>query len=414
MAIYGNGRAALVDDPDRAGRLGWGLRPRSAPDPEFLLAPVPGDPQLEPWIAQGRPAPGGGPGALWAEGGAGWTYLAGAPGLDRYLKALAEPRKFQDFVVGISGLGRVGGLAASALAATDASRTRIGTLLVHDSDPGNLERMRQELATVASWRGAVPLPRVAAADLPELFRRCDAFLFAAAPAVPPLGAPGDVRLAQFGPNRAALRDALAAAVAADFTGLFLVISDPVELLAQASFHDSNAPDGRFSGQGLAPERVAGLALGVMWGRALARAREAGQGARVARTGVPYGPHSTDVLVFDDPAGPDPGLSRAMTEAARTGNYRVRELGFIPFIGPALSSVALALPDLLAGREVLASSFVDGIYFGAPCRLRWGLAPTRRPAAPEVRSQVAELHALVRARMVQYGLLAGPLVGQAPE
>jgi hypothetical protein len=407
MELYGNGRVVLVDDPETAGRLGWGPRKRSAPAPGFRLGPVPGDPALEPWIAQGRLAPGGGPRALWQGGGSGWTYLAGYPGLDRYLKAMAEPPRLRELVVGISGLGRVGGLAASALAAADRTRTRIGTLLLHDCDDGNLERMRQELACVASWRGAVALPRVEAAPLGELLRRCDAFLFAAARAVPPLGAPGDVRLPQFGPNREALRGALDAAVEADYTGLFLVISDPVELLAQASFHDSNGPRDGFLGGGLAPERVAGLALGIMWGRALARAEAEGRGARVARRGVPYGPHSTDVLVFDDPAAPDPELSRAMTQAARTGNYRIRDLGYIPCIGPALSSIVLTLPALLQGREVLASSFVDGVYFGAPSRLRWGLAPTRRPVAPGVRRQVEGLHGLVRERMAQFGVVFAP-------
>jgi hypothetical protein len=403
MELYGNGRVVLLDDPATAGRLEWPVRKRSAPEPEIRLAPAAGDPALEPWICQGRAAVGTGPRALWEGGGPEWTYLAGVPGLDRYLKAMAEPRKRQDFVVGISGLGRVGGLAASALAAADRTRTRIDTLLLHDCDRANLERMRQELAAVASWRSDVPLPRVEAVALPELLRRCDAFLFAAARAVPPLGAQGDVRLPQYEPNHAALSEALDAAQAADYTGLFFVVSDPVELLAQASFHDSNAPGGAFLGRGLAPERVAGLALGIMWGRALAQAEAAGEGARVALRGVPYGPHSTDVLVFDDPADPDPALSAAMTQAARTGNYRVRDLGFIPFIGPALSSIALTLPALLGGREVLASSFLDGIYFGAPCRLRWGLAPTRRQAAPAVQRQVEALHGLVKERMAQYGL-----------
>jgi hypothetical protein len=110
-----------------------------------------------------------------------------------------------------------------------------------------------------------------------------------------------------------------------------------------------------------------------------------------------------VLVFDDPESPDPELSRAMTQAARTGNYRIRDLGYLPYIGPALSSIVLTLPQLLAGQEVLASSYVDGLYFGAPCRLAWGLAPTRRQAGPAVREQVRELHGLLQRRMEQYGV-----------
>jgi hypothetical protein len=312
--------------------------------------------------------------------------------------------------VGISGLGRVGGLAASALAAASTGATHIRTLLLHDSDGPNLERMALELGTVASWRRA-PLPRVRAATLDEMMRECDAFLFAAARAVPPLGTPGDVRLPQFGPNREALAGALEAARAAAFTGLFLVVSDPVELLAMAAFHDSNVAGGSFTGGGLAPERIGGLALGVMWGRALAAAEALGHGSRVAARGAPYGPHSQEVLVFDDPASPDADLSRAMTEAARGGNYRVRDLGFLPCIGPALSSIVLTLPGLLAGQEVLASSFLDGIYFGAPCRWNWGLVPTSRAMALPVRRKVEDLHGFLGERMVRYGVTF-PGVGTA--
>jgi len=408
MECYGDGRVVLLDDPATAERLGWLPRRRSAPEPEFRLCPVPGDPATEPWIARGRQVPGCGPRALWSAGRPGWSYLPGVPGLDRYLRRMAEPRRTRELVVGISGLGRVGGLIASGLAAADASRTRIGTLLLHDCDGDNLERMTQELASVASWRQHAPLPRVAAASLPEMMGRCDAFLFAAASAVPPLGTPGDVRLPQFEPNRAALQAALGAAGAAEYAGLFFMVSDPVEPLAQAAFHDSNTLDGRFTGLGLAPERVSGLALGIMWGRALAQAEALGAGARVARRGAAYGPHSLEVLAFDDPADPDAELSQAMTLAARSGNYRIRELGYIPFIGPALASVVLTLPNLLAGREVLASCFLDGVYFGAPARLRWGMTPTPRRVAPPVRTQLEDLHGLLRERMQRLGV-AGPVV-----
>lgn len=403
MELYGNGRVALVDDPSTAERLEWPARSRTAPEPEALLAPVQGDPAREPWIAQGRAPAGSRTAALWEPGDGRWTYLAAAPGVDRYLKAMAEPAKRGGWTVGIAGLGRVGGLAASVLAATDASRTGIATLLLHDCDRDNQERMEVELGSVAHWRSGVPLPEVRGAGLAEMMRRCDAFLFAAANAVPPLGTPGDVRLPQFEPNRAALEGVLEAAREARYAGLFLMVSDPVELLAATAFHDSNAPAGTFQGLGLAPERVAGLALGVMWGRALSAAKAAGALERVARDGVPYGPHSQEVLVFDDLLRPDPGLCQAMTQAARSGNYRVRELGHLPYIGPALSSIALTLPDLLAGREILASGFVDGVHFGAPSRLNWGVVPVPRRACAPVREQVEGLHALLRERMARYGV-----------
>jgi hypothetical protein len=45
---------------------------------------------------------------------------------------------------------------------------------------------------------------------------------------------------------------------ASFVGLFLVISDPVDWLCQAVVDSNTDPAGRFVGDGLAPERIAGL------------------------------------------------------------------------------------------------------------------------------------------------------------
>src|SRR5512136_1748563 len=53
LKLYGNGRAALMDDPATASRLGWGERRRSLPDPEVLLRPREGDPREEPWVVPG-------------------------------------------------------------------------------------------------------------------------------------------------------------------------------------------------------------------------------------------------------------------------------------------------------------------------------------------------------------------------
>ncbi len=399
MNAFGNGRAALLGDAVMAERLGWPRRKRSLPDPELWLTPVEGDPRQEAWIARKRLLPG--LDALWTrpDAQAGWTYLRDVPGLPKYLRRLAEPPRERELVVGITGLGRVGGLAAAALSTIASPQSRISTLLIHDSDAANLERWRLELGSVAAWGRGIRLPVVEVAGREELFRRCDAVLFAAAAWVPPLDATGDMRLPQFPGNRAILQETLQDAARADFSGLFLMVSDPVECLAQASFHDSNVDAaGAFTGLGLAPERCAGLALGVMWGRALAAARAEGRGTRVHARGLPLGPHSTEVLVYDDPQAPDLALCRHMNEAARHGNLRVRELGFLPYVGPALSSIVLTLPRLLAGREILASTFLGGLYFGAPARLDWGLVPRTQRLGQLARKEVHELHALLQGRM----------------
>jgi hypothetical protein len=113
-----------------------------------------------------------------------------------------------------------------------------------------------------------------------------------------------------------------------------------------------------------------------------------------------------VAIFDDLRAPDPTRSAALADAARRGNYQIRQVGFLPYVGPGVSSVALTLPRLLAGREALASVFLDGIFFGCPARLTWGVVPARRPLAPTARTELDVLWRLVSERMADLGLLPG--------
>lgn len=409
MKLYGDGRAALAGDKATADMLGWRERRRSAAEPERILAPRQGDPRFEPWIAppwwdvelavdvlrrrRRRTGP--------------WSYLTGVPGVGRYLAALARPPRRDGLSVAIAGMGRVGGTAASVLAATPACRSGIRELLVYDVDSANQERWVLELLSVGGWRQREELPRVHPTSLAQVFTRCDVFVFAATEGVPPLGWEGDVRLPQFEPNRAILRAFLDQANAAEFAGLFLMVSDPVDLLAQAVLHDSNlGAAGRFTGTGLAPERVAGLGLGVMWARALASARREGWEEAVSRRGGAYGPHSREVVAFDDLTAPSKHRCEQLSRAAREWNYSVRNLGFLPFVGPGVSSVALTLPRLLAGDEALASVFVAGLYFGAPARLAHGLYPSACAMSTEVFATLRGLHARLSGQLRELGL--GPV------
>lgn len=403
MTLFGDGRIALGGDAATAEKLGWGRRRRAAGDPVAVLTPRDGDPRCEPWVCPPWLDPRLGVESLRHRGRGAWTYLPGPPGVLRELSAMAAPPP-ATWRVGVIGLGRVGGVAAATLAATPVGRSRVRELLLHDADTANLERWRLELGSIGPWRGREALPVVRVASPEELFLECDAVLFVATQAVPPLGVQGDVRLVQLAPNRAILGSYLDQALAVGFGGLFLVVSDPVDWLAQAAFVDSNAGQGgAFSGGGLPPERIAGLGLGVMWARALAAARAAGCEARVRARGAAFGPHSVDVIAFDDVRRPDPELSERMTEAARRCNYQVRNLGFLPYVGPGVSSVALTLPRLLAGREAPAASFVGGIYFGSACRMDWGVQPVARAVGAPVWAAVSGLHERLRRQAAELGL-----------
>lgn len=410
MKLFGDGRVALRDDRSMAERLGWSARRRSCPDPEAVLVPRDGDPRREPWVCPPWYDPSAGLDALRRRhtGGA-WTYLASPPGVERELRAMAQPRPAGGWSVGVIGLGRVGGVAATTLAALPVRQSGVRELVVYDVDAANLERWRLELGSIGMWRGRGALPAVRVASPETMFAECDAVLFVATQAVPPLGVQGEVRLVQLAPNRAILRTCLDHAAATAFGGLLLVVSDPVDWLAQAAFVDSNVDQrGAFTGAGLPPERIAGLGLGVMWARALAAARAAGCETRVRARGAAFGPHSVDVIAFDDLVHPDHALSTAMTESARRCNYHVRSQGFLPYVGPGVSSVGLTLPRLLAGREAPAAAFLDGIYFGAPTRLDWGAYPTAHRLGSAVWAAVADLHARLRRLAPELGLACGPL------
>ena len=320
-----------------------------------------------------------------------------------YLERLAQPEK-AGVSVAVAGLGRVGGAAATVLSALPVARTGVRELLLYDIDAANQERWLLELGAIAEWRGTDALPVVRATTPEQVFHTCDVFLFVATAGVPPLGIEQEVRIVQFQPNRAILHGFLERARAARFTGLFLVISDPVDWLAQAAFHDSNTDGvGHFTGDGLAPERIAGLGLGVMWARALAAARREGWEPAVRARGAVFGPHDADVIAFDDLAAPNVARSAVITRAAREANFVIRRLGFLPHVAPGVSSVALALPHLLAGREVLASVIADGLYLGCPARCEWGVLPQPIVAAPQVIAEVAALEARLHERARQLGL-----------
>jgi hypothetical protein len=407
VKLFGNGRAALIGDAVTAERLEWAPRRRSQAAPQILLQPRHGDPRREPWITPGWVQPAAGLEALRSRrGGQRWSYLPEVPGVLPYLRRLAGPPAGRGgLCVALTGLGRVGGVAATLLATTPTRASGIRELLISDVDAANQQRWLLELDSIARWRSKDAMPQVLPATISEVFSRGDVFLFAATDSVPPLGAKGDVRLMQFGPNRAIMRSFVDEARAAGYTGLFLVVSDPVELLAQAAFHDGNSDaSGSFKGDGLAPERIAGLGLGVMWGRALACARRDGWERTVARFGAAYGPHGPDVVVFDDLRKPDSRRSDTLSRAAREGNVKIRNLGHLPYVGPGASSVGLMLAPLLAGEEGLASVLLDGIYFGAPARLDWGMYPTPRPLSGQVWETITDLHARMKGQARSIGLL----------
>lgn len=298
---------------------------------------------------------------------------------------LARPQKKSGLTATLVGLGDVGGTLLIALKLLGRELSRIA---IYDPNEALCRRYEMELNQVLPPDG-VPLPEIAICP-PERLFDCDLFLFTASRGVPPVGSDvQDVRMAQFVRNREMLAGYARRAREAAFGGLFCQISDPVDQLCRAVFLESNRDaSGAFDAAGLLPEQVRGFGLGVMAARAAYHAKKDGidfSGGRV------YGPHGADLIVANHPQNYNEALSARLTQETVTANLRVRELGFKPYIAPALSSAAVSLLRLVRGEVCCSAIPMGGAYFG--CRSRTtsaGILTQREALHPALFRKIEEV------------------------
>lgn len=271
--------------------------------------------------------------------------------------------KRRRFTLTLVGLGDVGGTVLTGLKLLGRD---IDEIKIYDPNEAQCARYEMEMNQVLSADGE-GLPKVSVCAGERLFE-CDAFLFTASRGVPPLGAKGDVRMAQYELNREMLSSYARQARDTGFCGLFAQISDPVDHLCRAVFLESNRDEnGKADGGGLLSSQIQGYGLGVM--RARARYYAPGLGANTEKLRV-YGPHGAGLIAANEPdAGYDDDISLRLTEAAATANLRVRELGFKPYIAPGLSSACVSVLRTLRGEWHDGAVPLGGAYFG--CESRFG-------------------------------------------
>ena len=213
------------------------------------------------------------------------------------------------------------------------------------------------------------LPEVEAVE-PERLFDCDVFLFAATKAVPPVGSGvQDVRMAQLAANRPLAESFARQARKAGFRGLFIVLSDPVDPLCQAVWRASNLDgNGHWDGLGLLAEQVQGFGLGVMNARAAYFAKRDSRFASFLTEGRSFGPHGKGLVIANSVGQYDDALSRELTDLTLEANLRIRDLGYKPYVAPAVSSGAMQLLLTLEGDWHCGSVPLDGVWFG--CRNRF--------------------------------------------
>ena len=204
---------------------------------------------------------------------------------------------------------------------------------------------------------------------PEKLFDCDMFVFVASKGIPPVGSQvKDVRMYQFENNAKIVAHYAKMAREKRFQGLWCAVSDPVDPLAKTAYLESNRDEnGVFDGKGLRPEQIQGFGLGVMNARAAYFAKRDPRLASFLTEGRSFGPHGTGLFIANSIAHYDKDISRELTQLTVTANLKMREIGFKPYVAPALSSGALSLLLTLRGEWHCGSVFLDGIYMGVKNR-----------------------------------------------
>lgn len=284
----------------------------------------------------------------------------------RYEELLPPLRQRERVRVNLLALGDVGStlLMGLRLLGGDVIDS-VGICDVRENVP---QRWEMELNQIVSPEGE-RLPPVEIVSPEEVFDG-DVFLFCASRFVPDTAVKtGDVRMAQYRLNRELAALYAQKARQARYRGLFCVVSDPVDPLCRAVLTESNrAPSGEMDYQGLFSHQVRGFGLGVMNARAAYYARKDPRFASFLTEGRSFGPHGEDLVIANSIRHYDDALSRRLTEQAVRANLRMRELGFKPYIAPALSSGALSLLLCLRGQWHCSSTYLDGVFMGARNRV----------------------------------------------
>lgn len=270
----------------------------------------------------------------------------------------------------IAALGDVGTTMLLGLLLTGGDiLARVG---IYDINQKNLLRLEMEMNQIrypfAGFPGSADpiLPGVDILQKENLFD-CDVFVFCASKGVPPVGVKGDVRMAQLEANRGLIQHYAALAQKAKYQGMVCIVSDPVDPLCQAFLAES----------GLQPVQVRGYGLGVMHARACYYAQKNPRFARYLKEGRAFGPHGADLVLADSLTDYDDALSKELTQLVIGANLAVRDLGYKPYLAPALSSAALSILQTLRGKWQYSSLYLGdargGAFFGLKNKLEKGQA-----------------------------------------
>ncbi|MBR3910032.1 MAG: lactate dehydrogenase, partial [Anaerotignum sp.] len=105
-----------------------------------------------------------------------------------------------------------------------------------------------------------------------------------------------------------------------------------------------------------------------------------------------GPHGENLVIANSIEHYDDALSRELTRLAVEANLRTRELGFKPYVAPAISSAAISILLTLRGEWHYSSNFLGGVYMGCKNRTtEYGLEMEALPLPEALFSRIEKAY-----------------------
>jgi malate/lactate dehydrogenase len=269
--------------------------------------------------------------------------------------------------VNIVGLGDVGGVLLTGLRLLGGSC--IESIGIYDKNINATKRWELEANQIFCPFTDYKFPEVYQLREGNIFD-CDMFVFCATVGVPSLGEEQeDVRMKQFEENSKIISDYARKARKKSYKGIFVVISDPVDLLCKVVFLTGNKDTrGEFDFKGLAADQIRGYGLGVMHARAVYYSKQNLETAKYNRESRAFGPHGQGLVIANSLKKYDERLSEMLTDQTVKANLEVRKTGFKPYVAPALSSGCLPIIATISGKWHYSATFMGGVFMGAKNRL----------------------------------------------
>lgn len=246
---------------------------------------------------------------------------------------------------------------------------------IFDLNSAQLERLEMEFNQMSypPAKDAEPkaMPTIKIIKEEEL-PLCNLLIFCATKGVPQIGATGDMRMMQLEANLGLVKNIGSKIKVHNeshrdnpelcFDGMIAVVSDPVDQLCM----------GMLEATGLKPGQIRGFGLGVMAARARYYATRDARFSSYLSEGRAFGPHGKDLIIANSIENYRDDLSRELTGLTVEANMKVRDLGFKPFLAPAISSAALSILGTLRGEWNYGSLYLGdgdkGAFLGILSRI----------------------------------------------